>query len=64
MTSNDAKYICKYCGRSFPLVYGYSIPYLAEHLLRTHKEEANDKWDLYLSDLIKECYEYKGGKHD
>ena len=57
-------FVCKYCNRKFEFSVGSNAPRLIEHLLREHMVEAEKYGDLYLSDLIKTCYEIKGGAHD
>ena len=53
----DNYYICNYCKRKFPLVNGYSVPNLIDHLERDHPDEINEIRHLYLSDVVKTCFE-------
>ena len=54
-------YYCKYCGRKFDFSAGFNSPRLIEHLLREHIFEAKAHDNLYLSDLVKTCFESRGG---
>lgn len=58
---HNAKYKCKYCDAKFEYYAGYNSPRLIEHLIRKHDTKAKQYRDLYLSDVIKECFEFEGG---
>ena len=53
------RYICKFCRRAFAIASGYSASNLIDHLIRQHPDDVQGFNDLYLSDIIKECFDYK-----
>lgn len=58
-------YECKFCKRRFDFSYGFNSPRLVEHLLMEHNEPVMSRYgNLYLSDMVKECFERKGGSYD
>lgn len=61
---SSAKYKCRYCRQTYDCSAGYTSTHLIEHLLRKHAAKAEENRNLYLSDLVKECFEFKGGAHD
>ena len=62
---DDRLYVCKFCGRKFDFSYGFNSSRLIEHLFMIHNRPVMSRYgNLYLSDMIKECYENKGVAND
>lgn len=61
---SDASYTCLYCKRKFEFAAGCNASQLIMHLINNHPTKAEANRDLYLSDIVKKCFEYKGGTHD
>ena len=59
---DDRVHYCKFCGKQFDFAAGYNSPRLIEHLYACHHDTVMQSYgDLYLSDLVKMCFEAKGG---
>ena len=56
-------YECKYCKRKFEFSGGYNLPRLIEHLSKCHRQKIEEYRNLYVTDLAKACFEFKGGTH-
>lgn len=55
-------YTCVYCKKNFDFSAGFNGPRLIEHLLREHHDDAiYNHGNLYLTDVVKTCFERKGG---
>lgn len=64
MYPDHSEYCCKYCGKKFEFSSGFNLPRLIEHLITCHHKRIGEHNNLYVSDLAKACFEFKGGAHD
>ena len=55
---------CKYCGKKFEFYMGVSSPRLISHLIKCHRSKEDQYKNLYISNIIGNCFEFEGGAHD